>query len=152
MTRLIGVLPGWGALKTSPVSGGGHDHGLTANYELVLDEKRLASSGTDTCSYLASGAFWVGWLIARPPLSAAAKATVLSAVSGLPGLLIEGGSLADGFSPDRRYLVVPPGSVAIKPETFTRARLDGVIVLRTASYDSPEVAALLADVTAWARR
>jgi hypothetical protein len=77
---------------------------------------------------------------------------VLSAVSGLPGLLIEGGSLADGFSPDRRYLVVPPGSVAIKPETFTRARLDGVIVLRTASYDSPEVAALLADVTAWARR
>ena len=44
----------WGVLKTSRVVPGGHDHGLVASYELVLDPWRLASPGTDTLQGMGS--------------------------------------------------------------------------------------------------
>jgi hypothetical protein len=152
LARLVRLLPDWGALKTSPVVDGGPDHGLSRNYELVLDLARLASPGTDTGAYVESGAARVGWLIARPPLSVEGRAAVLRAFRGLDGILVEGGSLADGLSPDRRCLVLPFGERSIKDSAQARARHeDTAVVVAHPSGTSPEIEALIADVTAWAR-
>lgn len=127
MARLIAVLPGWGALKTSPVRPGGHDHGLTGDYDLVTNLGRLSSSGTDTRRYIDSGAARVAWLIARPPLSAAAAEAVRAAFGDLPGLLVEGDSLAEGLRPGKRYRVSP-------------------------AMDEAAIEGLIDEVRAWARR
>ena len=152
LTRLLAELPDWCALKTSPVKDGGHRHGLAGDYELVLDMTRLSVPGTDTEAYLATGARRVGWLIARPPLSAAARGAVLEAFRGAPGLLVEGGSLADGLGPERRYLVVRPGSVAVKPEARERLASRESITVDASRGDDPTIAELIREFTAWARR
>lgn len=118
VTAFLGVLPGWGALKTSP----GRD------YEIVTDPRKLLSPGTDTRRYIDAGAARAAWLLARAPLRPDAAAEALAAFAGCAGLLIEGGSLAEPFSPARRYVVVRAGAAAVKPAALSAIeRADGVV-------------------------
>lgn len=170
---LIGVLPEWGILKTSPLENPDRDHGYGWDYELVLDHARLASAMKDTASFIAAGAARVAWLIARPPLPVKALVEVEAAFAGCPGLVIEGGALAEPFSPERRYVVVRGATTPLKAEAIERARRADAVLLNgpgspavTAALsggarvmtidalraDDPGTRAFLDEVSAWARR
>lgn len=170
---LIRVLPEWGILKTSPVENPDRNHGYGWDYELVLDRTRLASAMKDTASFIAAGASRVAWLIARPPVPEKARVEVEAAFVGCPGLVIEGGALAEPFSPERRYVVVRGSTTPLKAEAIERARradavlLNGpasravtaalargsrVVTIDARSADDPGTRAFLDEVSAWARR
>lgn len=176
ISALIRSLPGWGALKTSP-SGVPHRHPSEGvEYEIVTDRGRLMSPGTDTRSYIDAGAIAAAWLVARPPVRRSVVEEALGAFAGCAGLLIEGGSLAESFDPGLRYAIVRAGA-PIKPEALRRIEEADLVVVnvpagtpaaeaatppsglrcrRVATLDAadpgdPGVAALAAEIRAWAR-
>lgn len=133
------ALPGFGALKTSP----GRD------YDLVIEPKRLLSSGTDTRRYLDAGAVKTAWLSARPPLDAAFVRPVLAVFAGCTGLVIEGDSLAEPFAPGRRYVIVRAGAPVKPAARDAMRRADGVVV-NVLRATPPEVVAALEEEIACA--
>ncbi len=117
ISRLIGALPGWGALKTSPGhrEAAGHAHGLEGRFDLVTDLAVLSRPGKDTARYLAAGASRVAWLRARPEHLAEGVREALDRLADLPGLLVEGNSVAGCLAPDRLALVARAAMSEVKP-------------------------------------
>ena len=178
ISALLRVLPGWGALKTSPWRGDRTVPPIPGDYELVTDTERLLSPGTDTRSYLDAGARRAAWLISAAPSGGRGVRRVRAYCAGGPGIVIEGGSLADAFSAGRRYVVVRAGAPSIKPEALPIIeRADEILVnapagtppaavealrsmlparevrvLDAASPADPGLAEFLEAVSAWARR
>lgn len=118
---LAAELPGWGALKVSPVHGA-TNHGLDGEYEIRTAMTILCAQGSDTARYLAAGAFPVAWVVTRRESLAAAVAAALPRFARSPGVLVEGTSAALALPHARIALVVAPGdwspsARAIAPRT-----------------------------------
>jgi hypothetical protein len=129
VSGLIRRLPRWGALKTTPADPPRHRPRDGSDYEIVIAGERLKSAGTDTSRFLEAGARRVAWLMAQPPLRPSVVVEVLNAFDGCPGLLIEGGALADAFAPGRRYVVVRAGATDFKPASLGPIRsADAVLI------------------------
>ena len=105
---LAAELPGWGALKVSPVHGA-ISHGLAGEYEIRTSMTFLSARGSDTARYLAAGAFPVAWVVSRRESIAAAMADALSRFSRSPGVLVEGTSAALALPQALVALMVAPG-------------------------------------------
>lgn len=118
--RILETLPGWGALKLSPVRphACGADpacpecHGLSGDSDLTLDSEGPPESGTSR--YAAAGAARVGWLRGSEQGLYRAVPRALEQLSNLPGLLVEGNSFARYAQPDRIVLVARAGLLEVK--------------------------------------
>lgn len=122
VTRVLEILPGWGALKSSP---GPHRHGLEALWDLSADPARL--------SWPAPSA-WLRSLGSPPP---AALAAVRARFDGLEGLVVEGITVSVALDADRLYLVARAGAREVKPSAAAALGRVHAIVLNTAAGDAP---------------
>lgn len=135
ISRLIEVLPGWGVLKTSP----GHPeptgstpeavHGLGGAFDVLTDLAALSRPGKDTARYLAAGASRVAWLRARPEHLARGVQEAVGRFADLPGLLVEGNSVAAFLAAHRLAVVARAAMSEVKPSALPLlARADWLVL------------------------
>lgn len=140
--RLLEVLPGWGALKTSPHHGEGE-------LEIVRDEATLRQPGSDTSRYLHGGASRVAWLRYRPEHLERGMVEALSIFEDCPGVVIEGNSAARCVSPALVIVVARSGSLEVKESARELlARADHVVLNRVPPWSGMSPADL-GDVPEW---
>jgi hypothetical protein len=169
--RILEVLPGWGALKTSPREGVG-------TYEIVRDEATLWLPGSDTCRYLRAGAEEVAWLCYRREHLEAGMREALSIFENRPGVVIEGNSAAKHVSPTSHVILVSKrgwtemkkSATALLPRanrivvnlvpddhgsifgSFSKAEVRKLMLLDVEDYSDPGADAFLEGIVTWARR
>ncbi len=122
--RLLETLPGWGALKITPVRTHpceGHPgcrecHGLRGDYEISLDPGDGKETGTDL--YARAGAARALWLLGRELGLGPAIGAALRRMGDLPGLVVEGNSFARHGAPDAIVLVAREGLPGVKPRAL----------------------------------
>ena len=179
--RLIEVLPGWAAIKVSPVHGPGAggaqrrtDHGLVGPYRIDAIER--GGTASDTARLRAAGAHPVLWIRSRPSRLGEALSEALSRLTGVPGVIIEGNSAARHLEAIAVILVTRWGRCELKPSAAALARrADWVVLNRPAAEGGleprtqqpgksapfvvdaarrtdPGTVALLDAIRAWARR
>jgi hypothetical protein len=138
--RMLGVLPGWGVLKTSRPRGDGSAGAVPpdGSFELVTDPDALARPGRDTARYLAAGASRVLWLRSAPERLPEAIPSALARLEGLPGLLVEGNSSARFLPLGRLFLVARVGRTEIKPSAWPLVDRADAIVLNAPRLASDE--------------
>lgn len=135
--RLLGSLPGWGALKITPVRthlcpgdrGCPECHGLRGDYEISFDRGDGGEAGT--ALYARAGAARSCWLLAREPRLSEAIEDALERMEGLRGLVVEGNSFARRGAPDAFVLVAREGLRDAKPRALDLIpRADWVVLNR----------------------
>jgi len=142
--RLIEVLPGWAAIKVSPVhgavaGGGALDHGLVGPYRIDAIER--GGSASDTARLRAAGADPVLWIRSRPSRLGDALSEALSRLAGAPGVIIEGNSAARHLEAISVVLVARWGRRDVKPSAAALARrADWVVLNRPAPKAAPRPA------------
>jgi molybdopterin-guanine dinucleotide biosynthesis protein len=121
--RVLEALPGWGALKTTPV----HKkpcpdpdrcaacHGLRGDYRVLTESGRLFREGSDTWRYRESGAVRVAWLKSRPECIGLGVDEAVKRFRDLPGVVVEGNSFTRYLWPDRMVLVARLDLEEVKP-------------------------------------
>jgi hypothetical protein len=135
--RLLESLPGWGALKTTPV----HRrpcpdpatcpacHGLEGRWQIRTDPAYLLRERSDTFRYREAGAARIAWLKSRPDDLGAGIEEAIGLFSGLPGVLVEGNSFTRHLSPHRLAIVARAGLREIKPSALALlGRADTVLL------------------------
>ena len=176
--RILGVLPGWGALKVSPAHGEVR-HGLEAPYR--IDTPGVDDREGDTGRFRAAGAARVAWLRTVRDSLEQALDEALGHFAELPGVLVEGNAAALAGSPDGVVLVARAGQREVKASASRlgsradwvvwnhRAALDGTpravdisrlertlgarigYVVDAAEANDPGTAEFLDAIRAWAR-
>jgi molybdopterin-guanine dinucleotide biosynthesis protein len=114
--RLLAVLPGWGALKTS-IPHKDNPHAPGTGFDLIDDVERLERPGSDTARFTGSGAVRVLWLRSAPEALTAGIETALQAFGDLPGVVVEGNSFAIHRKPDAFVLLARAGLRDVKRST-----------------------------------
>jgi molybdopterin-guanine dinucleotide biosynthesis protein len=121
--RLLEVLPGWGALKTTPV----HRRpcpdpatcpacrGLQGEYQVFTRPEHLKREGSDTDRYRRAGAARVAWLKTRPELIGRGVDQAVQLFEDLPGVIVEGNSFTRYLTPDRLIVLARPELDEVKP-------------------------------------
>lgn len=141
--RLIEALPGWAAIKVSPVHDTGAagarrplDHGLMGPYRIDATERGGAES--DTARLRTAGADPVLWIRSRPSRLGDALSEALSLLAGAPGVIIEGNSAARHLETIAVVFVTRWGRRDVKPSAAALARnADWVVLNRPAAKRPP---------------
>jgi len=142
--RLLEALPGWAAIKVSPVHGASRshgarhvDHGLVGPFSIEAEEH--AGPHSDTARFRAAGAPGVLWVRSRPGRLGEALSEGLSALSAVPGVIVEGNSAARHLEAARVALVARSGRRDFKASAVALAgRADWVVLNRPAAEGLPD--------------
>ncbi len=174
--RILETLPGWGALKITPVrphACGGPEcpecHGMRRDYEFVFEPQDPAGAR-------------VGWLRSREDHLSRAVADALARFSDFQGVVVEGNSFARHTTPEKTVMVARVGLDEVKASALALVRVADWVVLNVPAATDPErvrehhmrlteanearrvveldaaspgdasTAAFLAEIRAWARR
>lgn len=138
--RVLEALPGWGAIKVSPAHGATArsrgarhvDHGLVGPYSIDVAEH--GSPHSDTARFRAAGALRVLWIRSRPSRLGDALSEGLSALSGVPGVIVEGNSAARHLEAIAVALVARSGRREVKASAVALAgRADWLVLNRSAA-------------------
>lgn len=103
--KLIGMLPGWAAIKVSP----------SDLYTVVVDDPAVINEpGKDTALMAAAGAAHVVWVQSSMPELKETLPLAMNLAGDVPGVVIEGNAAADVIEPDTLIFVLGP-DLKIKP-------------------------------------
>lgn len=139
--RVLEALPGWGALKTTPV----HKkpcpdpdtcpacHGLRGDYQILTEPERLFREGSDTSRYRDAGAVRVSWLKSRPEFIGLGVDEAVERFRDLPGVVVEGNSFTRYLWPDRMIMVARAELDEVKPTARALLGKADLVVLNGAA-------------------
>jgi molybdopterin-guanine dinucleotide biosynthesis protein len=156
--RLLEALPGWGALKVTPLHKEpcrGPDRcpicaGIDAEHSLLTLPEDLDRPGSDTDLYRRAGASRVAWLKNRPGNRAAGIEEALRAFDGLPGLIAEGNGFALNASPSASIVVGRAGLREVKPSARPLLPIASwVVVNRSEATPEEEVIRVESSLQRW---
>ena len=120
--RLLETLPGWGALKISPVRPHACSegpacpdcHGMKGAFQIVADPVELLREGSDTFLFHQAGAARLAWLLCLEDHLERGIPAAAAAFLDLPGLVVEGNSFARHVAPEKLVMVARAGLYEVK--------------------------------------